>query len=77
MATAAGDEHETAEKWLRQRIGQAPKTAIGWFRAGVGFYNKRRFELAIDSFQQSVRLDPLNVRSPCSQWHPIAIGHGD
>ncbi len=66
MATAAGDEHETAEKWLRQRIGQAPKTAIGWFRAGVGFYNKRRFELAIDSFQQSVRLDPLNVRSPCS-----------
>jgi hypothetical protein len=76
------DEYVTAEKWLRQRIGQVPKTAIGmltnkllcrmsfsspiwvtgWFRAGVGFYNKRQFELAIDCFQESVRIDPLNVQ---------------
>ena len=95
-----GDEYVTAEKWLRQRIGQVPKTAIGWFRAGaravaaftcwchffltlmitsspfersrspiverarpgVGFYNKRQFEMSIDCFQESVRIDPLNVR---------------
>eukprot|EP00455_Lapot_gusevi_P040167 TRINITY_DN4532_c0_g3_i1.p1 TRINITY_DN4532_c0_g3~~TRINITY_DN4532_c0_g3_i1.p1 ORF type:complete len:112 (+),score=15.85 TRINITY_DN4532_c0_g3_i1:72-407(+) len=56
-------EFSTAEKWLRQRVGQVPKTALGWFRAGVGFYNKRHFEFAIECLQTSVRLDPMNYNA--------------
>ncbi|CEO95038.1 hypothetical protein PBRA_003851, partial [Plasmodiophora brassicae] len=54
---------KTAERWLIDRIGQAPNTALGWFRAGVGFYNKHQFEYAIDCFQKSVALDPLNYNA--------------
>ncbi len=42
---------------------QAPKTSVGWFRAGVGFYNKRRFEFAVECLQQAVQLDPLNYNA--------------
>lgn len=57
----------SAEEWLLARLGQTPKTTTGWFRAGVGFYNKREYLYAIDCFQKAVELDPLNV---CLQHNP-------
>ncbi|SPQ94366.1 Tetratricopeptide repeat [Plasmodiophora brassicae] len=62
-ALQAAGSVKTAERWLIDRIGQAPNTALGWFRAGVGFYNKHQFEYAIDCFQKSVALDPLNYNA--------------
>ena len=53
----------TAEDWLRARLNMVPDTSIGWHRAGVGFYNKKKFQFAIECFEQSVALDPLNVRA--------------
>lgn len=55
--------YTSAEDWLMGRIGEVPSTALGWFRAGVGFYNKKEFNFAIECFQRSIELDPYNVRS--------------
>jgi tetratricopeptide (TPR) repeat protein len=35
----------------------------GWFRAGVGFYNKKEFHFAIECFQRATDLDPLNYNA--------------
>ncbi|KAI8824466.1 uncharacterized protein EV422DRAFT_565155 [Fimicolochytrium jonesii] len=43
----------SSEEWLLLR----------WFRCGVGFYNKEDFTKAIECFEKSVALDPLNVGS--------------
>eukprot|EP00698_Gefionella_okellyi_P016881 TRINITY_DN4874_c0_g1_i1.p1 TRINITY_DN4874_c0_g1~~TRINITY_DN4874_c0_g1_i1.p1 ORF type:complete len:132 (-),score=6.59 TRINITY_DN4874_c0_g1_i1:296-640(-) len=51
------------EEWLVLRVGQAPKTSIGWFRAGVGFYNKKEFPYAIECFEKSVALDSNNFNA--------------
>ncbi len=59
---AAAAAPPSADAWLLSRVGETPSTSLGWFRAGVGFYNKREFHFAIDCFQRSVHLDPLNVR---------------
>lgn len=42
-------------------VGETPSTSLGWFRCGVGFYNKKEFNFAIECFQKSIELDPLNV----------------
>jgi hypothetical protein len=55
------DNIRTAEDWFLQRIGSTPKTSIGWFRCGVAFYNKKDFSKAIECFEKSIELDPLNV----------------
>lgn len=57
------DDEVTAERWLREKMGLAPKTSLGWFRAGVGFYNKQQHALAIDCFSRAVQLDPLNYNA--------------
>lgn len=54
--------YTTAESWLAGRVGEVPATSVGWFRAGVGFYNKREFQFSIECLQRSVMMDPLNVR---------------
>ena len=60
--SAPRPSYTTAESWLLGRVGETPQTSLGWFRAGVGFYNKREFQFSIECFQRSVQLDPLNVR---------------
>ncbi len=50
----------SASRWLQNRVGMTPKTSIGWFRAGVGFYNKRKFEWAVECLREAVALDPNN-----------------
>jgi tetratricopeptide (TPR) repeat protein len=55
--------YTSAEAWLQGRVGETPQTSLGWFRAGVGFYNKREFHFSIECFQRSVQLDPLNYNA--------------
>jgi tetratricopeptide (TPR) repeat protein len=57
------DKYSSAQDWLIGRIGETPNSSLGWFRAGVGFYNKKEFAFAIDCFQKSIRLDPLNYNA--------------
>lgn len=61
MSTRAA--YTSAESWLQGRVGEVPATSLGWFRAGVGFYNKREFQFSIECLQKSVQMDPLNVRA--------------
>jgi tetratricopeptide (TPR) repeat protein len=60
-AAAPAGAPPSADAWLLSRVGETPTSSLGWFRAGVGFFNKREFHFAIDCFQRSVHLDPLNV----------------
>lgn len=50
-----------AEEWLLLRVGVVPRTSLGWFRTGVGFYNKKEYSKAIECFEKAVSLDPMNV----------------
>eukprot|EP00735_Rhodelphis_limneticus_P008767 TRINITY_DN2251_c0_g1::TRINITY_DN2251_c0_g1_i1::g.6700::m.6700 TRINITY_DN2251_c0_g1::TRINITY_DN2251_c0_g1_i1::g.6700 ORF type:complete len:132 (+),score=10.25,TPR_11/PF13414.1/1.1e-09,TPR_11/PF13414.1/0.013,TPR_2/PF07719.12/6.5e-05,TPR_2/PF07719.12/0.091,TPR_16/PF13432.1/1.2e-05,TPR_19/PF14559.1/2.3e-05,TPR_1/PF00515.23/0.0088,TPR_1/PF00515.23/5.5,TPR_8/PF13181.1/1.5,TPR_8/PF13181.1/0.24,Apc3/PF12895.2/0.00045,TPR_14/PF13428.1/3.5e+02,TPR_14/PF13428.1/0.01,TPR_7/PF13176.1/63,TPR_7/PF13176.1/0.2, len=54
---------QTAKEWMKERFGILPKTSLGWFRAGVGFFNKKHYERSIECFQYSVQLDPLNYNA--------------
>eukprot|EP00833_Pecoramyces_ruminatium_P013950 jgi/Orpsp1_1/1187982/evm.model.d7180000061641.1 len=49
-----------AEEWLLMRVGLTPKNSIGWFRCGVGFYNKKEYTRSIECFEKSIEYDPLN-----------------
>jgi tetratricopeptide (TPR) repeat protein len=57
------DKFASAQEWLMVRIGETPKTSLGWFRAGVGFYNKKEFTFSIECFQNSIKIDPLNYNA--------------
>ena len=65
MATAAELNPEMtasgAEEWLLLRVGAAPRNSLGWFRCGVGFYNKKEYSKSIECFEKAVALDPMNV----------------
>ena len=50
-----------AEEWLVLRVGTVPRNSLGWFRCGVGFYNKKEFSKSIECFEKAVELDPMNV----------------
>lgn len=59
----ASQADQSAEDWLLLKVGTQPKTSLGWFRAGVGFYNKKQFVLAVECFEKSVALDPQNYNA--------------
>jgi Tfp pilus assembly protein PilF len=40
-----------------------PVSSVGWFRAGVGFFNKKHFAFAVQSLSEAVRLDPQNYHA--------------
>lgn len=64
MATVADntpDMTSGAEEWLLLRVGASPRTSLGWFRTGVGFYNKKEYSKSIECFEKAVALDPMNV----------------
>eukprot|EP00743_Colponemidia_sp_Colp-15_P008840 GILK01009648.1.p1 GENE.GILK01009648.1~~GILK01009648.1.p1 ORF type:complete len:130 (+),score=22.44 GILK01009648.1:52-390(+) len=56
-------DSSTAEQWLIARVGALPATSIGWFRAGVGFYNKKKYNFSIECLKRAVELDPLNYNA--------------
>jgi len=60
---AGSSSSSSAEAWLLSRVGETPSSSLGWFRAGVGFFNKREFHFAIDCLQKSVQIDPLNYNA--------------
>jgi hypothetical protein len=61
---------QSAEEWLLGRIGETPLTSLGWFRAGVGFYNKHEFNFSIECFQRAIDLDPINV---CRTYRTVVL----
>ena len=56
-------EIASAEDWLLLRVGILPKGSLGWFRAGVGFYNKKQYTFSIECFERAVAMDPLNFNA--------------
>lgn len=59
----SGQVQSSSEEWLLLRVGSVPRNSLGWFRCGVGFYNKKEYVKAIECFEKSVALDPMNVRN--------------
>lgn len=53
----------SCEEWLLLRVGSTPRNSLGWFRCGVGFYNKKEHTKAIECFEKSVSLDPMNYNA--------------
>ncbi|KAJ1564331.1 hypothetical protein HK096_008527, partial [Nowakowskiella sp. JEL0078] len=53
----------SSEEWLLLRVGTLPRNSLGWFRCGVGFYNKKEYTRAIECFEKSVQIDPLNYNA--------------
>ncbi|KAG9393366.1 TPR repeat [Carpediemonas membranifera] len=56
-------ELANVEEWLVLKFGMVPNTSLGWFRAGVGFYNKKRFTDAIACFRKAISLDKNNFNA--------------
>ncbi|KAI8592017.1 hypothetical protein HDU88_001391 [Geranomyces variabilis] len=53
----------SSEEWLLLRIGSLPRNSLGWFRCGVGFYNKKDYTKAIECFEKAVEMDPMNYNA--------------
>ncbi|KAI8835385.1 hypothetical protein HDU81_006173 [Chytriomyces hyalinus] len=58
-----GRGQNSSEEWLLLRIGVVPRNSLGWFRCGVGFYNKKEYTKSIECFEKSVELDPMNYNA--------------
>ncbi|KAJ8324902.1 hypothetical protein O5D80_006433 [Batrachochytrium dendrobatidis] len=63
MASVNNGQTTSCEEWLMLRVGAVPRNSLGWFRCGVGFYNKKEFTKAIECFEKSVQLDPMNYNA--------------
>src|SRR6202012_3399926 len=46
--------------YLMYSIHMLPTTSVGWLRAGIGFYNSGDHNFALDCFNESIKLDPMN-----------------
>eukprot|EP01136_Pigoraptor_vietnamica_P021385 Opistho-1_new@71457 len=54
---------QSVEAWLTAKVGTVPRNSLGWFRAGVGFYNKKEYVRAIECFEKAIHLDPMNYNA--------------
>ncbi|TPX34308.1 hypothetical protein SmJEL517_g02931 [Synchytrium microbalum] len=61
-ATSSNNAQPSSEEWLLLRVGTLPRNSLGWFRAGVGFYNKREYARSIECFERAIEMDPNNAR---------------
>src|SRR4029077_10511716 len=52
-----------ADKWLTKMLEWTPNDSEGWYYLGRIKYNENRFEEAVRAFQQSLKLDPKNVKT--------------
>ena len=52
-----------ADKWLTKMLEWTPNDSEGWYYLGRTKYNENRFEEAVRAFQQSLKLDPNNVKT--------------
>ena len=56
-------DYRDADKWLTRMLEWAPNDSEGWYYLGRTKYNENRFDEAVHAFQQSLKLDPQNVKS--------------
>jgi tetratricopeptide (TPR) repeat protein len=57
------NDYMDADKWLTKMLQWAPDDAEGWYYLGRTKYNENRFDEAVHAFQQSLTLDPNNVKA--------------
>lgn len=58
------ESKSTVKDWLMQQSnGLLPNTSIGWFRAGIGFYNKKFFGASIICLRYALEMDPRNYNA--------------
>lgn len=56
-------DYSDAEKWLTTMLEWTPNDAEGWYYLGRTKYNENQFQAAARAFEQSLRLDPKNVKA--------------
>jgi Flp pilus assembly protein TadD len=56
-------DYRDADKWLTKMLQWAPNDSEGWYYLGRTKYNENRFEEAVRAFQQTLTLDPANVKA--------------
>jgi Flp pilus assembly protein TadD len=56
-------DYPDADKWLTKMLEWTPNASEGWYFLGRTKYNENRFAEAVSAFQQSLKLDPKNVKT--------------
>jgi Flp pilus assembly protein TadD len=56
-------DYVDADKWLTKMLEWTPNDPDGWYLLGRTKYNENRFAEAVSAFQQSLKLDPQNVKT--------------
>jgi tetratricopeptide (TPR) repeat protein len=56
-------DYPDADRWLTKMLEWIPNDPQGWYYLGRTKYNENRFEEAASAFQQSLKLDPKNVKT--------------
>lgn len=56
-------DYPDAGKWLTKVLEWTPNDSEGWYYLGRTKYNEDRFEEAVHAFEQSLKLDPKNVKT--------------
>jgi tetratricopeptide (TPR) repeat protein len=56
-------DYPDADKWLTKMLEWTPNDPEGWYYLGRTKYNENRFEEAVRAFEQSLKLDPQNVKT--------------
>ena len=56
-------DYTDADKWLTKVLEWTPDDGEGWYYLGRTKYNENRFDEAVHAFQQSLKLDPHNVKA--------------
>lgn len=57
------EQHATAAGWLKERLGRVPDSSLGYFRAGVAFYTRRRYAFAAEMLERAVAMDAQNFNA--------------
>jgi Flp pilus assembly protein TadD len=56
-------DYVDADEWLTRSLQQNPKDSDGWYWLGRTKYNENRFEEAVQSFQEFLKLEPKSVKA--------------
>jgi tetratricopeptide (TPR) repeat protein len=56
-------DYADADKWFTKMLQWTPNDSEGWYFLGRAKYNENRFEEAVSAFEQSLKLDPKNVKA--------------
>jgi tetratricopeptide (TPR) repeat protein len=56
-------DYVDADKWFTRMLARTPNDSGGWYYLGRAKYSENRFAEAINAFQQSLKLDPGNVKA--------------